>query len=86
MEITFSMSNCRTGCKTQDHTDWGDCARSANLSISNEAIAGEMKKNNAELNAYKDARKHGIQPASTKMKDIQSAVRMSDKAGKALKA
>lgn len=86
MEITFSMSNCRTGCKTQDHANWGECARSANLSVSNERISGELKSNNAELNAYRDARKLGIQPASTKMKDIQSAVRMSDKAGKALKA
>jgi hypothetical protein len=41
---------------------------------------------NKELDAYRNARKDGIQPASTKMKDIQKAVQMSDKAGKALQA
>jgi hypothetical protein len=41
---------------------------------------------NKELDAYRNARKAGIQPASTQMKDINKAVRMSDKAGKALQA
>ena len=39
-----------------------------------------------ELSAYRDARKLGIQPASTKMKDIQKAVRASDAIGRAAKA
>ena len=34
-----------------------------------------------ELNAYRDARKQGIQPRSTRLPDIQAAVRASDKAG-----
>lgn len=86
MEITFSMSSCRSGCKTQDHANWGECARAANLSISDPVASVESKKTNAELGAYREARKLGIQPASTKMRDIQKAVRMSDKAGKALQA
>lgn len=86
MEIISGMSNCRTGCPTQDHGSWGECARDANLNVSSPVAASAWKKDNAELGAYRDARKLGIQPASTKMKDIQKAVRMSDKAGKALQA
>jgi len=45
-----------------------------------------LKTTDKELNAYRDARKLGIQPASTKMKDIQKAVRVSEKIGRAAQA
>ena len=86
MEITFSMSNCRSGCKTQDHANWGECAKAANFSITDPLSSAASKLANKELDAYRNARKNGIQPASTKLKDIEKAVRMSDKAGKALQA
>jgi hypothetical protein len=41
------------------------------------------KKWNAELQAYRDARAQGIQPNSTKMKDIQEAHKASEVLGKA---
>jgi hypothetical protein len=44
------------------------------------------KKWDAELQAYRDARAQGIQPSSTRMKDIQVAVEVSNRAGKAFKA
>lgn len=44
------------------------------------------KKWDGELKAYRDARAQGIQPASTKMKDIKKAVEASDKTGKAFQA
>jgi hypothetical protein len=80
------LSNCRTGCKTQDHANWGECARAANLSVSSEQVSNTLKKNEKELTAYRDARKLGIQPASTRMKDIQKAVRVSEATGRAAKA
>ena len=80
------MSNCRSGCKTQDHENWGECAKAANFSITDHLSSAANKLTNKELNAYRNARKDGIQPASTKIKDIEKAVRMSDKAGKALQA
>lgn len=80
------MSNCRSGCKTQDHVNWGECAKAANFSITDPLSNAASKLVNKELNAYRNARKDGIQPASTKIKDIEKAVRMSDKAGKALQA
>lgn len=80
------MSNCRSGCPTQDHASWGECARDANIGISNEAAATSIKTTDKELSAYRDARKLGIQPASTKMADIKKAVQTSDKIGRAAKA
>lgn len=80
------MSNCRSGCLTQDHANWGECARDANLSVGNATVAKVLNHNAKELNAYRDARKAGIQPASTKMADITKAVRLSDKVGKAVQA
>lgn len=84
--MVSTLSKCRTGCPTQDHESWGDCLRAANLSITNEKVAKEIKNTDKELSAYRDARKLGIQPASTKMKDIQKAVRASDLIGRAAKA
>jgi len=42
--------------------------------------------NDRELDAYRSARKQGIQPRSTKMKDITLAVRASEEVGRAVKA
>ena len=81
-----TLSKCRSGCKTQDHDSWGECATAANLSISNEIVSADIKKTDRELSAYRDARKLGNQPASTKMKDIQKAVRVSEKIGRAAQA
>ena len=42
--------------------------------------------NDKELDAYRSARKHGIQPKTTKLKDINAAVKASDALGRAVKA
>ena len=86
MEIMFLMSNCRTGCATQSHDSWGECARNANISTANMQIALVSRGTDAELGAYRDARKQGIQPASTKMHDVIAATRASDKLGRAVQA
>lgn len=84
--MVIILSKCRTGCPTQDHESWGECARASNIGISNEPISAYIKNTDRELSAYRDARKLGIQPASTKMKDIQKAVRASDTIGRAAQA
>jgi len=86
MESTSGMSNCRSGCKTQDHANWGECARAANFNITDPLANAVSKQANAELNAYRNARKQGIQPRSTKMHDIKAAVMASDTLGKAVQA
>ena len=49
----------------------------------NSKVSMPKTKWDAELKAYKDARAQGIQPAGTSMKQIQKAVEISDKTGKA---
>ena len=82
---------CRTGCPTQDHKNWGDCARSANMRIAyaNSANGQDFtaqKKWDKELDAYGAARAQGIQPRSTKTSDIRSAVEVSNVTGNAYDA
>ena len=78
---------CRTGCPTQDHANWGECLRASNLEFgtgdANSSITMPKKKFEAELQAYRDARKQGIQPTGTSMAKIQQAVDLSNKVGKA---
>jgi hypothetical protein len=78
--------SCRSGCPTKDHANWGECLRSANLRLGNETVAKDIKTTDKELSAYRDARKQGIQPRSTKLKDVQTATKISDALGKAYKA
>jgi hypothetical protein len=49
----------------------------------NSKVSMSTTKWDAELKAYKDARAQGIQPAGTSMKQIQKAVDISNKTGKA---
>ena len=82
---------CRTGCHTKDHESWIECLRASNLQI-NTGDAGRAeapmtaKKWDAELQAYRDARSEGIQPAGTTMKAITEAKKASDKLGAAYNA
>lgn len=58
--------------------------KAATLSLGNEQIRAWAHGQEKELNAYRDARKYGIQPRSTRMKDVQQAVRTSEKYGMAV--
>jgi hypothetical protein len=82
------MSNCRTGCPTQDHESWGDCLRASNLQLTtgdanSNLISGGWtnKKWNKELDLYASARKQGIQPDGTSTAKIQKALDISEKTG-----
>ena len=78
---------CRSGCPTQDHKSWGECARAASLKVAYCGIGGgdatKQKKWDRELDSYKAARAQGIQPRSTKKRDIETAVKVSDMTGTA---
>ena len=81
---------CRTGCRTQDHSTWGDCLRASNIQMnagdagSNKVMSG--RKWNAELDAYSSARSQGIQPAGTRMGQIIEAEKASETLGRAYDA
>ncbi len=69
---------CRTGCPTQDHASWGECARAQVRFAPFWSESSKLNKDwHGELDEYKAAREQGIQPASTKRKDIREAVAVS---------
>jgi len=81
---------CTAGCLTQDCPSWGACVRGKALKITycrsatnprNDATA--EKRWNKELDLYASARRQGIQPETTKAKDITHALRESDRVGAA---
>jgi len=52
----------------------------------NSNLGVSTKKWDKELQAYRDARAQGIQPAGTSMKKVQEAVKISNETGKAFGA
>jgi len=82
--------SCRSGCPTKDHSSWGECLKASNIQMNSGDAASNKtmtsKKWDAELQAYRDARKQGIQPAGTSMRKIREAVEISNKTGVAYQA
>lgn len=82
MDSTLSQSNCRSGCKTQDHDSYAQCLQAANPTINATAasnMASMWSKTKSDLAAYRTARANGIQPESTsiaKVREAESATRM----------
>lgn len=66
---------CRSGCPTQDHQSWGECARASHFYTHGVHQRTEYKQYDAELTDYESARKSGLQPKSTRRHDIDAAVR-----------
>lgn len=85
------MSNCTSGCPTQDHASYSECLRSKGTKVAycNSATGQDytrQKTLDRDLAAYKDARAQGIQPASTQRASVDAAVRISNETGKAWQA
>lgn len=71
---------CRTGCPTQDHASWGECARDSNIQMENGVQRKKSKAWDGELARYKKAREvDKLSPPSTRSRDIDKAYRMADK-------
>lgn len=69
---------CRTGCPTQDHTSWGECARDSGLQIG--ALQGAdsvSRRTDKRLGAYATARGLGLQPPTTKIEDSQRTLQQA---------
>jgi hypothetical protein len=77
------MSHCTSGCPTKDHRSYGECLRSKSVATETEVTRqGDyaFRSNwQTEIKEYRDARRQGIQPASSKLKDIREAVAISQK-------
>ena len=77
---------CTSGCATKDCESYAACLQGKGVKVAYANSAGGMdysaqKKWDRDLDAYKDARRQGIQPATTKRKDVDAAVHMSNKTG-----
>lgn len=82
--------NCKQSCKTQNHISEAECWReNMPMFVGCQPSKGPaydrtfVKKDEKELNSYYDAIKQGIEPRSTRQRDIDAAVRMSDSNGSA---
>lgn len=72
-------ANCRAGCRERNHDSWGQCLKAAKLTVT-PAESG-AKAHDFELQSYYNARKQGIQPASTRLASTQAAVAISERSG-----
>jgi hypothetical protein len=71
--------SCRSGCPTQDHASWGECARDMGLQIG-DLGRGVAASTDRRLTAYASAKAQGLQPKSTKLADSLQAVRRANAA------
>lgn len=85
------MPACSSSCPTQDHATYGECLRSKNIKTAymqdwKGRDATAQKKADKALDKYEQARRNGIQPKSTRPADVERAVQISEKTGKAFQA
>ena len=76
------MTNCSPNCPTQNHKTWGECQRAKNLHLAPPQHSPQYQaqaKHWTEIKEYREARKQGIQPKSTQLKDIRAAVQTSQR-------
>lgn len=78
--------SCSSSCKTQDHESYGACLRAKGIQVGDLMNTGIQKAGAQNLERYRQARKEGIQPRSTRPADVQAAIQISDQTGKAFQA
>ena len=78
------MSECRSGCREKSHASYAECLRAANPVVNLRATPNNSW--DRELETYRDARSQGIQPATTRLADVQKALDVSDRTGVAFDA
>lgn len=78
---------CRTGCPTQDHANWGECARAARIGLGSDVFASRQgpmtqKAWDRELEFFRGAAEQGVVPDGTRTQDVREALDFSDRYGK----
>lgn len=74
------MTRCRTGCPSQDHKSYSECARGIQVNTG-VMLSSRQQGWDRELRAYKRARAEGIQPDGTQMHQVEAAKKISDATG-----
>lgn len=82
---------CTTGCTTKDCESYSACLRGKAPRVAYANSAGgydltTQKTWDRDLDAYRAARKEGIQPASTSRESVDRAIAISDATGTAYQA
>jgi len=83
------MSNCASGCKSQNHSSYAECLRASmpavrNSSQSKDRLYSINAGNDRDITEYKKAHEQGIRPAGSKVSDVREAVAASRAADTAL--
>lgn len=78
--------SCTSGCPTQDHRSYAECLRGKGVrtlyvSKTNGVDADYVKKFDAEIKAYRDAARQGIEPDGSSMAQIERAVKITEATG-----
>lgn len=80
-------ARCSSACLTKSHRTFGECMRDKGLNLKpNLSDTQTTKAWDNELEAYRNARSQGIQPAGTTMEKIQDAEQKSQVMGQAFQA
>lgn len=77
--------NCRSGCKTKNHTSYAQCLQAARVTVTatiNSPLQGVWDKTKTDLAAYEAARRNGIQPGGTSKEKVLQAERASRALGR----
>lgn len=61
---------------------WGECARASGIQLGDVKGDGGTARLDNRFTAYDSARRQGIQPATTRVRDVNAAVRISDRIGR----
>ena len=78
---------CTSGCPTPGlHQSLGECARSKRLQVADIRAHQYNTGVNRELDAYREAREAGLQPASTRGADVAKAWQITDATGTPFRA
>lgn len=79
--------NCSSACPTPGrHATFGECLRAKRLHIGDLKGHDVNKQGEADLAAYADAKRQGIQPSGIDRASVDRAVRISEADGTAFRA
>lgn len=68
---------CRSGCRTKDHNNWGDCARAARLAVwgpEHETYTSGDREVEVVYQAYRD----GLDPEAPTRESVEKAYMQRD--------
>lgn len=67
--------SCRSGCPTKDCGSYAACLKGMNLQVGDLTGQGDAKTTDKRLSAYATARKAGLQPPTTRLRDSMATLR-----------